>query len=247
MDQLSRVYLRNHEINFLKKDRIIGRGLQNGHYWEEWMLKYIKKYYRQGTDMLDIGANIGTTSLLMSEVITRGNKIHSFEPLFDDILQTNITNNKKGSVIQLYRCALGEDNYLVNRPAINRSIENNFGATIIAYFHNGQRDEHPESVEKISVKKLDDFNLSNVGLIKIDVEGYEMNVLKGAVSTLVKNKYPPILIEIWEIGRWSTNKEICDFYINRRKEIIQYLNKLGYVVTHIAEDDFICVHQSRNI
>ena len=56
-------------------------------------------------------------------------------------------------------------------------------------------------------------------MIKIDVEGMELKVLKGAAITLEKNNYPPIIFEAWT---WKP------FYQARRKELYDYLNEIGY-------------------
>lgn len=245
MDQLEQINIHNYNITYIKKDNVIGFFLKNGAYWDEWMLKYFQDYYIKNTDMVDIGAHIGTTSLLMSEVITKGNVIHSFEPLFDDILELNIKNNNKKNVIKLYNCGLGEDNYQINKPIVNRNIENNFGGYNIALFHDGYRQEYPENTEKIKIRTLDSFNLTNISLIKIDVEGYELNVLQGANETLRKNNFPTILIEIWENdGPRGETIKISEFYLNRKKELIKYLENLCYSVIHIVGYDHICIHKS---
>ena len=44
-DYLEKTYLRNKTINYIKNDNCIGKDLKNGHYWEEWMFKYIKQNY----------------------------------------------------------------------------------------------------------------------------------------------------------------------------------------------------------
>lgn len=244
MNQLAKVHLRNHDITYIKKDTVIGFWLNKGAYWDEWMLQYFKNYYIKNTDMIDIGANIGTTSLLMSEVITKGNKIHSFEPLYADILELNIKNNNKKDVIKLYNCGLGESNYQVNKPQVDRNVETNFAGCDIAVFHDGYRKEYPENTEKIHIKTLDSFNLTNISLIKIDVEGYELNVLQGANETLRKNNFPVILIEIWENDGWrNETPKIAEFYLNRKKEIIRHLENLGYIVKHLSGYDHLCIHK----
>ena len=72
--------------------------------------------------------------------------------------------------------------------------------------------------ELIESKKLDDLNLNNIQFLKIDVEGVELKVLEGAVKTLKRNKYPPIMYETWQ----------DDWYSKQRKKILFYLKEIGY-------------------
>jgi FkbM family methyltransferase len=51
--------------------------------------------------------------------------------------------------------------------------------------------------EKVTIKRLDDLDLDNISLIKIDVEGYELEVFEGGQETIQRNR-PVILIEIWK-------------------------------------------------
>lgn len=80
-------------------------------------------------------------------------------------------------------------------------------------------------VQKIPVTTLDSFNINDVGFIKIDVEGFEKNVIEGGIRTIVKSNYPPILFESWYPGKepWDTN-EVIDL----RKDLLLTLEKLGY-------------------
>ena len=55
------------------------------------------------------------------------------------------------------------------------------------------------------MKTLDSFNLTNINFIKIDVEGHEEFVLRGAVKTLANNNYPKILFESWSERQEQNN------------------------------------------
>ena len=65
----------------------------------------------------------------------------------------------------------------------------------------------------VKLNKLDKFELENVSLIKIDVEGFELQVILGALSTIKRCK-PIIIVEI-------SNQ-------NTSKKLIQILKKIGY-------------------
>lgn len=71
-------------------------------------------------------------------------------------------------------------------------------------------------VVKVQTKLLDDYDLSGVGFIKIDVEGHEFAVLKGAERTLARDR-PSLVIEIKEIHK-----------PNEWDDINQFLGRLNY-------------------
>jgi hypothetical protein len=92
--------------------------------------------------------------------------------------------------------------------------------------------------DDISIVKahiLDEYNLDNIGLIKIDVEGMEEKVLRGGLGTIIRNNYPPILFELWDVGFYDMTQEKHDSLQN-------FLEDLGYEIfwywgnyeTHLA-------------
>lgn len=82
----------------------------------------------------------------------------------------------------------------------------------------------------VNTRSLDSYNFSNIGFIKIDAEGCEFKILQGAVDTIKRNNYPPILFEMWPVeSDFITDKEgwkkHCD-------EMIAFLENLGYKITY---------------
>tara|TARA_B100001750_G_C15496852_1_gene594756 strand:- start:1169 stop:1921 length:753 start_codon:yes stop_codon:yes gene_type:complete len=140
-------------------------------------------------DSIDIGANKGVFSYLLSKLSSR---VHAFEPnpKMYDILKRMGRNN-----ILTYRVALssktGFASLLVPMDEKTKTFSNE-GATLSKVNVSGAN----KSVD-VEIKTLDSYSFDNIGFIKIDVEGYEMEVLKGAVETLKKNK-PILLVELEE-------------------------------------------------
>lgn len=76
------------------------------------------------------------------------------------------------------------------------------------------------------MKRLDDFGINNVSLIKIDIEGHEIEAIKGGLETIKKSK-PVIIVEVFRGPE-------CD-------ERLMYLRSLGYQVTHLEDNDYLCL------
>jgi FkbM family methyltransferase len=140
-----------------------------------------------------LGGNIGTTTLLMSEVLSDKCKIYSFEPIYSDILLKNVIDNNLSDKVEVYPFGIGNSENLVKTRKVDFSSSQIHGAFSIM-----QNLEDSENSFDIKIFPLDDFNFENVSLIKIDVENMEIEVLEGAYKLIEKCK-PTILIESHQI------------------------------------------------
>jgi FkbM family methyltransferase len=205
--QVKCVHNGKYNVFVIADDEYIGRSISNGCEWDGWMRSDIEKYYTPGTDILDIGANIGYNSLMFSDY----GPVHAFEPIFYKLVDLNAKNNKIKNPIHIYSFALSDvehsvDMYIPNK--VEASGLRNYGGTSM-YKTDGFDETTKTSVE---CHRLDDIYKGKPSVIKIDVEGHEMEVLKGSENT-IKKYMPTLLIEIF------------DFENN---EVPKYLKSLGY-------------------
>lgn len=134
--------------------------------------------------LLDIGSNIGNHTLYFFQ----SNLIQSaycFEPVQDtfQILQKNIYINNLRNKVKLFNVGVGESQGIAQIASYSKS---NTGASQLKISNNGD----------IPIIAIDDINFEqNISLIKIDVEGFELSVIKGMLNTLKMHK-PLIFIEI---------------------------------------------------
>lgn len=124
---------------------------------------------------LDIGANVGLWTM---DLVNDFTHVHSFEPVLD--FQQCLTKNTKKSNYTLHRVALGETESEIDM--------------VITPENTGHSHVNTESFGKgtIPMHLLDSYNFNEVDLIKVDCEGYEVPILKGAKETILRNR--PILI-----------------------------------------------------
>lgn len=156
---------------------------------------------------LDIGANIGTHSVILSNLFKN---VYSYEPQKDvyDILKLNIQINKCNNII-LNNFGLGEIEKQITMQCFDKDQPNNIAAIAIDDTNNG--------CEKVQIKTLDSLNLMNIKFIKIDIEGYEYNALLGGIKMIKENK--PIIIF-----------EQHDMY----SKIFKLIESLGYNIRRIS-------------
>jgi FkbM family methyltransferase len=161
--------------------------------------------------IFDVGANIGQTSMNMAKLAGPSSVIIGIEP--DPVNFSKAVENLKlntFTTINYLNIGLGarkEELFLKINSPLNR------GGNRIAP-HIG------DDSFKISVEKLDDvatsLQLKKVDLIKIDVEGFELEVLKGSVET-IKNFKPVLYIEVDDanlIQQGTSPKELFEFIEN---------------------------------
>ncbi|MDP9077370.1 MAG: FkbM family methyltransferase [Bacteroidota bacterium] len=194
--------------------------LSNGTYEDE-INKLIRISLKTGGNALDIGGNIGLQSVRMSQCVGPTGKIFAFEPL--NYLQQKFKRNmllNKAANVTLFPYALsnkeGEADFSINPNSWNQgtfSLSNSSGT----------------EVQHVTIKVADDLDevkaLESLDLIKIDVEGFEFQVLLGLAKTLKVHK-PRIIFE-YDSNYWLNNgQSIADCY--------SFLESLGYTLYQVT-------------
>ena len=180
-------------------------------------IEYIKQYLKKGDTYVDIGANIGHLALAASNFVGNNGTTVAIEgnKKISAFLKKNIQLNKKN--ISVFSCIIGE-------------------SCGVAGIENRKADDMNQVTENGTQRMLDldtiCQNLDNINLLKIDVEGYELRVLKGGTKTLTKtdNIFIEIIDHLLEKFSSSSNQIFAflndnDFILDRKISNSNYLFK----------------------
>jgi FkbM family methyltransferase len=173
-----------------------------------------------GMTVLDVGTNIGLTALTFAKIVGDTGKVFAFEPdpYNHGKAKINIGLNDL-KALSLYNIGLAEKEGTASLFNVNKT---NRGMLRIL-----QEDSENKDLDKtvISLTTLDRFvkehGIQKIDLIKIDVEGYEFNVLKGAGKTLLEYK-PLLFIELDDNNLREQGET--------PSELIAYLQSFGYSI-----------------
>lgn len=184
--------IRNGKVVFYLPDLDLTNGefIQNRifleqNYFEVSHLSQLRKYVKKNAVILDIGANLGNHTVFFAKECG-AKKIYAFEPTRETflILEENIRINNLDRIVAAMNIALGakdtKADVIVNaKNAGGNHVEENIDGNVI-------------------MSTLDGLSLSDrIDFVKIDVEGFEFEVLKGAGKTLDRDR-PDIFIEIFD-------------------------------------------------
>ncbi len=167
----------------LPGDRYITRALEVYGEFSPDEGRVLTQIIKPGMTVVEVGANIGAHTVAMARACRPGT-LYAFEPqrrIFQ-ILCANLVLNAIDNVVALDE-ACGMEAGQATIPPLDYALEDNFGGVSLA--------PAGQAGETVRVVRLDDLNLASLGLLKIDVEGLEIDVLGGAVETIARTR--PIL------------------------------------------------------
>jgi FkbM family methyltransferase len=182
----------------------------------QYALSYVNNF---NLNALDIGSNIGFWSV---ELCNKFKHVYAFEP-HPENNECYKKNLNQYNNYTLYEIAVSNvsnkilELYVSPDECGNASL-NNFGVM------EGTTDRKIKSVDlktiSVKVEKIDDYNLKDIGFIKVDCQNHEQEVVEGAIQTI--DKYSPVLCLELPVR----NKKEIDY----RNNMIEYLKKYNYTL-----------------
>lgn len=205
--------------------------LNNGIY-EYDMIKWCEQFLTPDGTFVDIGAHMGTYSVILSK---KCKEVWSFEAQKEthDCLTVSLSINNCNA--RAHHVALGAH----EGTAIIHQISEDGGGSTIRHDVVLASGQQVKLEEEVPMRTLDSYEIKNIDFMKIDVEGFELEVLKGASETLKNNNFPPFIFEAWQDEWYKSDKDA----------LIKYIKELGYKVHQLsgANNMFLAAdHPERN-
>ena len=180
--------------------------------WEPETTQVFRELVKPGMTIVDVGANIGYFTLLSASLAGPTGQVHAFEPYpgYQERLKQNLAVNDLANV-QLVPFALSDK---VEKHELYKGLAS---ARMHKWTHTDPVFNQIHDVVVVRCLPLDEYAnryLNRIDVVKIDVDGYEMNVLRGGRESLKKYK-PVVIIELFEealVDAGSSVRQLLDFF-----------------------------------
>lgn len=198
-----------------------GGNLYFGVEFEPDELAMVKKLVKSGSVFFDVGAHIGVYSLIASRLVGSEGAVHAFEPALStyEVLLKNISLNRVSNVV-VNQIAVSEQ---TGEAELFLNLET--GLNSLGQTGRG----NPAGTEKVESISLDEYvarhKISPVNFLKVDVEGYEGHVLRGAQRLIEQEHDLTILCELAEKNFRPLNLSV--------NEVMDWMRERGYEVWEI--------------
>lgn len=170
--------------------------------YEPELTEVFREFIRPNDKILDVGGNFGWYATLFGEQASNG-KVYSFEPVPDtfEVLKENIVLNGLDDVISAERVCVG-----CEEGTVPFARTDNSGLGHVAT--EATNSEDTVDTQIITLNSRSDEYLNKVALIKVHVEGFELDVLKGANSLLSAEVQPVVQVKLTDqrLARYGVHR-----------------------------------------
>ncbi len=165
-------------MTYITHDSYIGRSLDLYGEFSPGEAHLFRQIIKPGMTVLDVGANIGAHTVLFGELVGSTGKVYAYEPqrVLFQILCANVAQNGLFNVFPRQEAA-GSAVSEITVPPVRYDVEGNYGCLSLGQYDFG---------EQVPVRTIDGLSLKSCHFIKIDVEGMEADVIRGARDTLAR-------------------------------------------------------------
>ena len=194
---------------------------------DKYEISLIKNNIRPGDVILDIGANIGYYTKILSKLVGAKGKVHAFEP--DPVNYERLLQN----------CGQLK-NVVLNNKAIGPKTEKIkiYTSKTLNVDHRTYKPEEYEAEIEIEAVKADEYmGRVKVDFIKMDIQGFEMSAIQGMENILRSNSEIRILSEFWPYGLKLTGSSASEYY--------NYLSSLNFSCFLLEDDRLIKLNEEK--
>lgn len=193
---------RHGEMLVNRHDIYIGRSLETYGEFSEAEIALLCPLLSAGDCVVDVGANIGAHTVPFAQAVGTNGTVHAMEPqrIVFQTLCANVALNSLTNV-HCHQVAAGSEAGEIIVPPLDYSKPNNFGGLELGGHQKG---------ESVRVITIDSLRLPRCRLIKIDVEGMEQAVLRGARETIASHR--PLLYV--ENDRADRSQPLIELFLN---------------------------------
>lgn len=198
-----------------------GKNAVNGTLREPELFYVLKKECKPGMTIMDLGANLGYLTMFFAGAVGKHGKIYAVEPdpLNIALLKTNIEQNNIGHIVE-YR-QMGISNQSGTSIFYPGKEERNLGSIVKHKKSNGKN--ITIEVETLTKYLADKERMPE--LIKMDVEGHELEILEGGLEIFTKHNFPCNIVMELHPTLYTSEK-------NMEKIVRQYL-AIGFKVKYV--------------
>jgi len=192
-------------VIYNKNDIYVGKAIQTYGEFSELETDLFKHYCHSGDVVVEVGSNIGAHTLSLSKMVGENGRVYAYEPqriVFQTLCANMAINSIKN--VECYQIAISSKDGSAFIPNIDYTVRGNFG---------GIEADKAKTGEKVVMSRLQDIlEVPRLNFLKIDVEGMEFSVIKGAKKLIEKhqpviylendrpNKSESLIKTIWSMG-----------------------------------------------
>lgn len=230
---------------FNRYDQYVGASLSKYGEFSVGEAELFRRIVQPGMLVVEVGANIGAHTVELSRLVGPQGGVVAFEPqrVVFQTLCGNLALNSCANVHAL-QVAIGDQAGEIMVPFLPPDRPNNFGGLSLLGVTEGER---------VSLRRLDDYRLPTCHVLKLDLEGMEIEAIRGAAELIATHR--PLMYV--ENDRPARSKELIDLLLGLNYELYTHAPPL-FTPDNFAEDpenifgnivsiNLFCVPAERNL